>query len=103
MALWDRWFTVIVFLSSCVAALPFAKSEADNGDDPESRPEFVHQAKLTFCSLMKRTQLGQNLYRRERLDEFCVLKVRLFSTTTTTTSDTTTTSNSTKTAYQASH
>ena len=33
-----------------------------------------HQAQLTYCKL----QEGKRVYRQERLDDFCVIKVMLF-------------------------
>ena len=33
-----------------------------------------HQAQMTYCKL----QEGKRVYRQERLDDFCVIKVMLF-------------------------
>lgn len=44
-----------------------------------SEEEFFNQAMLAYCNELRASQAGKRIHARERLDEFCIMKVALFN------------------------
>ncbi len=76
---WALVSLVGMMLMSASFVSSSSKSIGDDNNFGLGPDAFYNEAMLTYCNELRASQVGRRIYVRERLEDFCIMKVALFS------------------------